>query len=594
MSSQTLPAASPRQADSTSASHAGRAGSHPVVLGLASGVLLWFAFPPAGWSWLGWAALTPLFLLIPSRRHRGSLYLGAWLGGLAFWLLALSWILCIDPQAALGWGVMALVLSTLWPIFLGIARLAVLDLKLPVMMAAPIVWTAIEYVRAYMFTGFPWYYLAHTQYRQLPLIQIADFSGSLGLSLLMAASSGFLADLMTLPLMRKTPRGPRLTPAIGIRLGCLAAAIAATVGYGLFRLRTSHFEPGPRVALLQTNLMQRYRTGKTYDELIAIYNNLLHRAAESDPKPDFIVWPETAYPNGYVAVDPKLSADEFARQVHGYAPDDPDNTVDYWIARRNWSDSELFGWADKFNIPMMVGATTYDFRPGGLNRYNSAILVEPGRRAAKVQSYHKLHLVPFGEYVPLISTFPWLTALTPYRNGHVPSLNFGGGASWFDQDKYRYATAICFEDTVPQVTRRLFSEVGDGKSPDVLLNLSNDGWFTTVDDDGTIHGSSEQEMHLAISVFRSVEHRVPLARAANTGISAVIDGNGKIVASLPAAKEGVLVETVPLDPRKGFYTYWGDWVGQGCLAITIGLVPLARYRRRKQRRPETVPDRPRG
>jgi apolipoprotein N-acyltransferase len=567
-------------ADTVAASPSGRAGSHPAVLGLASGVLLWFAFPPAGWSWLGWVALAPLFLLISSRRSRASIYLGAWFGGLAFWLLALSWILCIDPQAALGWGVMALVLSTLWPIFLGLSRLAVNGLGLPVTMAAPIVWTAIEYVRAYMFTGFPWYYLAHTQYRQLPLIQIADFSGALGLTFLMAAASALLADALTLPIFRKTPRGPRLTPAIGIRLGCVAAGLVATLGYGLFRLNTARFEPGPRVALLQTNLMQRYKSDKKYEELIAIYAGLVKRAAESSPKPDLIVWPETAYPNGFVVIDPELAPADFAKYAHAYDPD-PERSVPYWLARRNYSDGELYGWVGETKIPMMVGVTTYHFRPGGLNRYNSAVLIEPTKKP--VQSYHKLHLVPFGEYVPLLSTFPWLTALTPYRNGYVPSLTFGEHASWFDEGKYRYATAICFEDTVPQVTRRLFREVPDGRSPDVLLNLSNDGWFTTLDVNGQVRGSSEHEMHLAGSVFRAVEHRVPLARAANTGISAVVDGNGKVVASIPAAKEGVLVESVPLDPRTGLYTSWGDWVGQGCLAITIGLYPLARWRRRKSR-----------
>src|SRR5687767_6418067 len=82
-------------------------GPHPIVLGLASGVLLWFSFPPAGWSWLGWVALAPLFLLVGGGRSRAANYLGAWLGGLAFWLLALNWILCIDPAASLAWGVMA-------------------------------------------------------------------------------------------------------------------------------------------------------------------------------------------------------------------------------------------------------------------------------------------------------------------------------------------------------------------------------------------------------------------------------------------------------------------------------------------------------
>jgi len=579
MSSQALTAASPRMSDAPPAP--GRVGSHPATLGIASGVLLWFAFPPAAWSWLGWVALAPLFLLVTSRRRRATIYLGAWAGGLAFWLLALSWILCIDPAAALGWGAMSLALSALWPIAVAVARVGVIGLKLPVMVAAPVAWVAVEYVRAYLATGFPWYYLAHTQYRLLPLIQVADFSGALGLSLLMAGANAFLADALTLPLLRPTSRGPRLTRAIAVRAGYLAAALAFTVGYGLFRLGSSKFEPGPRVALLQSNLMQRAKESKTIEEVLAIYAGgkdepgLVRRAATQAPKPDLIVWSETAYPFGVLEVDPKLPADVMGRLADQYVPG--------WTAadiesKRAGVENYLHGWVDAIGVPMMVGSTTSAFRPTGLTRYNSAVLIEPGVPAWR--SYHKLHLVPFGEYVPLIKTFSWLSALTPYRDGRIPTLAFGEKPSWFDLGKYRYATAICFEDTVPQVVRRLFREVDDGRSPDVLLNLSNDGWFTYLDEDGQVHASSEQEMHLAGSVFRAVEHRVPLARAANTGISAVVDGDGRVVASVPAAVEDVLVREIPLDPRTGLYTAWGDWVGQGCLAISIGIVPLRWWRRR--------------
>jgi apolipoprotein N-acyltransferase len=191
-----------------------------------------------------------------------------------------------------------------------------------------------------------------------------------------------------------------------------------------------------------------------------------------------------------------------------------------------------------------------------------------------VQSFHKIHLVPFGEYVPLIETFPWLVALTPYHGTHIPSLSFGPGPTWMEMGNYRLATAICFEDTVPHVVRRFFSETKDGRQPDLLLNMSNDGWFC-VPKGGEYVGSEEQEMHLAVSVFRAIENRVPLARAANTGVSAIVDGNGRVVKSLGTMKHDVLSGEVPLDDRTSFYSARGDWLGQSCLAVTIGLVPLA-------------------
>jgi apolipoprotein N-acyltransferase len=149
--------------------------------------------------------------------------------------------------------------------------------------------------------------------------------------------------------------------------------------------------------------------------------------------------------------------------------------------------------------------------------------------------------------------------LTPYRGETIPSLAFGQVPRWFDVNGYRLATAICFEDTVPQVTRRFFAEAPDGRKPDLLLNLSNDGWFKW---------SEELEMHLAVSVFRAVENRVPLARAVNTGISALIDGNGHIQARLPKNTQQVLVGVAMLDDRVALYTFWGDWLGQACLALT--------------------------
>jgi apolipoprotein N-acyltransferase len=138
------------------------------------------------------------------------------------------------------------------------------------------------------------------------------------------------------------------------------------------------------------------------------------------------------------------------------------------------------------------------------------------------------------------------------------------------------AIAICFEDTVPHVIRRFFHDTPAGSTqPDMLINLSNDGWF---------HGSAELDMHLAVSVFRTVEHRVPLARAVNTGISALIDGNGEIRDTLPRQTESVLNVSVPLDDRTSNYTILGDWLGLSCLAVTIGLVPMSYLRPRLKTR----------
>ena len=124
---------------------------------------------------------------------------------------------------------------------------------------------------------------------------------------------------------------------------------------------------------------------------------------------------------------------------------------------------------------------------------------------------------------------------------------------------------------------QFFTGADQAHQPDLLINLSNDGWYPD---------SSELDMHLAIGVFRTVEHRVPLARAVNTGLSALVNGNGEIRAVLPKSIEDVLVATVPLDDRTTYYSRWGDWLGLSCLAVTIGLVPMGLLRKTKVGRME--------
>lgn len=547
-----------------------RFSRHPVAAGLTAGLILWSCFPPVEWSWLAWVALAPLFWLVVQPGPRLRLYLGAWGGGLVFWLLAVQWVRLSDPTAWLAWIAMAVVFSFWWPAFLALARLAVFRLEIPLMMAAPILWVGMEYIRAYILTGFPWYYLGHSQYRFLTLIQIADTTSALGISFLIAVVNAWVVDLVSLPLLRGTARGARLLPRQAVRLWVVGLLITGTLAYGAYRLSTAHFRGGPRLALLQTNFPQRYKMGGDRASLLQRIQFLIDRAAAASPRPDLIVWPETSHPYGYIAMEDGLPPDVLAKQM-AFINGQP--TVEDWLDRKRLISDLLRGMTDAAGVPMLVGSIFYDHRKDGFNKYNSAILFEPAVQA--VRAYHKLHLVPFGEFIPLIETLPWLTLFTPYRDGYVPTLNFGRDPISLALGPYRMAVAICFEDTVPQVVRRFFRETGDGREPDLLVNLSNDGWF---------QGSAELDMHLAVSVFRTVEHRVPLARAVNTGISALIDGNGEIRDVLPRLTETVLSVVVPLDDRTSNYTVLGDWVGMSCLAVSIGLLPMVAIRRRWKRR----------
>ncbi|WP_165224987.1 apolipoprotein N-acyltransferase [Aquisphaera insulae] len=553
------------EAESSAESAAGegrfgdRLASHPLAAGTLSGLLLWTAFPPLEWNWLAWVALVPLFWLAVQPARRWLYYASAWLGGLAFWLPSVQWIRLTDPTAWLAWLAMATFLSLWWPTVLGLCRLAVFRLRIPLLIAAPIVWVALEYFRAHVLTGFPWYYLGHSQYRFLTLIQIADTTSALGISFLVVMVNACVVDLMTLPLLYATPRGPRLRPRQSIRVWITLGLVVATLGYGTLRIATARFRPGPRMALLQTNFEQRYKMGGDGLSILEAIERLIEKAAAATPRPDLIVWPETAYPYRFIMLDPGVAADELKRQVAQISKTEP---VEDWLENRRRTLAYLHGLTDSTGIAMLVGATYTDHTPTKMSKYNSAILLEPNSQ--EVRAYHKIHLVPFGEYIPFFESMPWLKALTPYGDDYVPTLTFGRDATILPFGAYRLAVGICFEDTVPHVIRRFFAEAS-GPEPDVLVNISNDGWF---------HGSAELDMHLAVSVFRAIEHRVPLVRAVNTGISALVDGNGEIRQTLPRDTDGVLNAEVPLDDRTSNFTILGDWLGLSCLAVSIGLVPM--------------------
>lgn len=535
----------------------------PAVPALASGLLLFFAFAPAERGYLAWFALVPLLTLVRRDGPRIPTYLGAWAGGLVFWLLSVIWIWELHPSAWLAWLALATYQSVYWVVFLALVRLMVRRLGLSLMFAVPVVWVALEYVQSFALSGFPWYELAHSQYLYLPVIQISDLGGALGVSLVVASANAWLADLLTLPVLRPTPRGPRSHPAFLIRSAVLLLLVGGTFGYGLYRLSSSKFTDGPVLALLQSNIHQEMKVKADPAKILGIYGDLTLSARKKAEKKrldlDLIVWPETSFPIGHVRIAPSLTPpqlDELGRRIF------PDSSASDWVQRRSDVENTLRKWASSAEAPMIVGSLLYDFAPPDLaSRSNVAILV-PDKKEETLTIYQKTHLVPFGEYVPLLSIFPAIGRLTPYDPDSLPNLAAGPGPLWFKSRGRLYAPTICFEDTIPNVTRQFFSQAPEGKAPDVLLDLSNDGWF---------NGSAEHDLHLAIGVFRCVENRVPLARAVNGGYSALIDGNGRILESVPKLSSGVIVRRVPLDPRSSLYIKAGDWIGQSCLALTIGL-----------------------
>jgi len=277
-----------------------------------------------------------------------------------------------------------------------------------------------------------------------------------------------------------------------------------------------------------------------------------------------------------------------------------------------WSDStvreELLNLAEEAGAAAIIGIDAYDASSDGMQHFNSAVFVEPGKGVTA--RYDKLHRVPFGEYIPLRETFPWLQELTPFGD------NFGIAAGErihvFEDGSWRYLPLICFEDTVPHLVRDMVRAAetstastedaasspdgGPGSQIDCLVNLTNDGWF---------HGSSELDQHLITARFRSIETRTPMVRAVNTGISAIIDGDGLVVEpdvfidldgltndhrreSIRDPETGKFhkqlncaqVGAVPLDSRQSLYVKTGDWFAGFCGATCLCLLVAGLFLRR--------------
>jgi apolipoprotein N-acyltransferase len=207
------------------------------------------------------------------------------------------------------------------------------------------------------------------------------------------------------------------------------------------------------------------------------------------------------------------------------------------------------------DTPLLVGAPVELVGPSNSQVSNSAVMVA---RSGKILGrYDKMHLVLFGEYLPFADWFPWLYRLSPLCASCTP----GERPKAYTAGSLRIAPDICYESVLSHVIRGQVNALkAEDREPDVLVNLTNDGWFW---------GSSELDMHLRCGVFRAVECRKPLLIAANTGFSAVIDGDGRVLQQGPRRKTWVLLAEVAPDGRHSWYLEYGDWPAGCCLAVCV-------------------------
>jgi apolipoprotein N-acyltransferase len=576
-----------------------------LTLVLLSVVLLTLGLAPIKQFYLAWVGLVPWMWVVEKAKSNGRAFLWSWLGGTLFFLANLWWLLYVSTPGmfalviflGLYWGVAAI-------IFRGSGWLAngrteesglrterkmrsspqssVLSPQPYVwsVLGIATVWTALEWVRGTLFTGLPWLYLGHTQSPILLVCQIADALGVYGITFGVAATNALVYLHLT-----RDRQG--LWPATGVVAGLWIFA----AGYGLFRLEQmdSACTVGPTVLLVQSNYPQQNTgdKGASEEELIKFHVRTteaalgeIERVASRTGGVDLVCWSETQLP---------ALNEEFRSNWRGEPLRKHDKTVLYpdYGAFLDGVVQDVSALAGRHQTNVLAGglyAAAWKENLGFTDRRNTAYLF---RRDGSMAAEHsdKIHLVPFGEYIPFKGSrwFGWLhdffMSFSPYDFDYTltPGPEDSPTVLSIESPKFRkpvrLVVPICFEDIDGPLVAKMFRGQG-GKRADVIVNLTNDGWFK----------ANENTQHLQAAVFRSIENRAPTVRSVNTGISAIVDSYGRELQRVPVRTEGTIVGPVRVDSRYTIYTRVGDLFAILCAGVTGIVVMRGMVRYRKARR----------
>ena len=516
----------------------------PWLAAVTSGLLCSACFAPFNQSWLCWIALTPLICAVwfsghsSRRRWLRNLLLGYvagifffaatfyWLSSLGilfenFWLRGLS--LLLSAYLGLYFAFWSWFVGLIKPrSFLGSAR------NLIIGFLAASAWVAQEWIRGWLFSGFGWNGLGVALHANWELIQVAEFTGVTGLSFLLVFAN--IIAVTTPVRLVVEARTHQMRPHFDLTL--TLAGIVGLLAFGIYCVQNPSPAVPLHVAAVQADIPQELKFDPDFaTHIFDQFTRLSEIAVHSSPPPDLLIWPESSMP------DPVTNTDTESYQF----------VVDFSASAKT---------------DLLLG--TLDVQDG--HDYNAAALISGATQ--QMQIYRKVHLVPFGEYIPLRHSFPLFAAVA---SKWVPG-DFDPGTDYtvFDLTKknLHVAPLICFEDTVGDLTRRF---VLNGAN--VLVNVTNDAWF--------LHSAGSHQ-HLQNAVFRCVETRRPMVRAANTGVTCFINEFGRVTQVLQDENggtftEGVLNGTVnaPSGHELTFYVRHGELFAQICGGITLAALIIA-------------------
>lgn len=524
--------------------------------------MLWVSFPPVGFSWLAWVAPVPMVWLVmarslPARRPYWQLFFA----GLFYWMATFYFIPIPHPALWVGWFAISSYMAIYTPMVVAISRTMVHRFRIPALIAVPVVWTGIEAFRCQFLSGMAMACLSHTQYQHPMMIQVADLFGATTLTFaivtvatgIAVATSGFSFRFLGSAQLSTSNQTP--TRRSAILSACIAiGTLIAVLAYGQFRLNEPlqyKSESKLSIGLIQTSndVVFAQLSDEQNDAQFEKRQELTWRARQQWGDLDLIVWPEGGF-GQYFDLISDIN-DEYT------AEDVANRTTQIW--------SGATGFPQQFSssIPLLTGVLTLD--PENDNAFNAAILISTNGRV--MNRYFKNHLVMFGEYIPLANSIPLINQFSP-----ISGMTFGTEFENITLNGVNIAPSICFESTVPRLIRRQINTLAvAGTEPDVMINMTNDGWF---------FGTSCLDLHLACNVFRAVEMRKPHLVCANTGFSAVIDSCGQILDIGPRRAPGILRADVQPIIRSSLYRRWGSFIPVlfGWISLFVGVFEIVKRR----------------
>jgi len=514
------------------------------VLPFVSALLLWLAFPPADLGFLGWAALVPLTVYALVARGRRAFFI-AWAAGFVFWTGTLYWLHYTSPW--FGPPGVGIYKGLYWGAYVSLVRWACTGERprVPVAIAAPVVWTTLEFIRSYLFTGLPFMVAGYTTHNLLSFIQIADLGGIWLVTFVVALVNGTLARAFVPP-----PAEPALSErkrAEGYRWSAVAsvAVLVASIGYGAVRLATIQLEDGLKIGIVQPNIPQDYKEivkgGPSPEQLADIYRRHYERSLEAArQKPDLIVWPEVAIIDG------------------------PSTRGGRWF--ENLRFARVVAPSRETGIAHVIGTQIADYpmESGDASFTNSAVFVDAHGRL--IGRFDKIKLVPFSEFMLFGDTLPVQRIVESVVGVRLMEFRRGTEQPVWEVAGRKIGVSICSENYFPEISREFA-----GKGARTLVNISNDGWFRE---------SAQLDAQLAMAKFRAIENRAHYIRATNTGISAMIEPTGRIAAMIPGKSvAGTLVGVAKVTRTAAPYGVLGDWAAWLCAGLAAGgflAVKLAR------------------